>query len=171
MRWLLLKLINNIIHFTRLSTKWIGMITIFVMMAVVTASVIFRGFSNPFTGQVEVVELLMLTLIMVGLSYTQSEDAHIEIGLIVDRFPIRVQAVFDIIASVLMVAVCIIISIFNFQGFLSYVEIGYTSSVLSIPLFPFKLIVAIGMLLWGIEGILKLIRSFSVLLKGENLSS
>ncbi|MFC4025283.1 TRAP transporter small permease [Oceanobacillus longus] len=166
-----MKRINNIIHFTRFLTKWIGMITIFVMMVIVTIAVILRGFSNPFTGQVEAVELLMLTLIMVGLSYTQSENAHIDIGLIVDKFPIRVQAVFDMIASVLMIAVCFIISFFNFEGFFSYVEIGYTSSVLSIPLFPFKLIVAIGMLLWGLEGLLKLIRSFLVFRKGENLSS
>jgi len=166
-----LKIINNIIQYTRFLTKWIGMITIFVMMIIVTISVILRGFSSPFSGQVEVVELLMLLLIMVGLSYTQSENAHVEIGLIVDKFPIRVQAVFDMIASILIIAVCFVISKANFEGFFSYIEIGYTSSVLSIPLFPFKLIVAIGILLWGLEGILKLIRSVSVFRKGENLSS
>lgn len=166
-----MKIINNIIQYTRFLTKWIGMITIFVMMIIVTISVILRGFSSPFSGQVEVVELLMLLLIMVGLSYTQSENAHVEIGLIVDKFPIRVQAVFDMIASILIIAVCFVISKANFEGFFSYIEIGYTSSVLSIPLFPFKLIVAIGILLWGLEGILKLIRSVSVFRKGENLSS
>lgn len=146
------------------------MIAMFCIMLIITISVVFRAFSNPLEGQVEIVRLLMLILIMAGLSYTQFQDAHVEVGLIIDRFPIRIRAIFDILAYSLIIASSFIISFYNIQGFFRYIEIGYKSEVLSIPLFPFKLIVAIGLFMWGGEALLKLIKSIFVLRNGESSS-
>lgn len=163
-----MKLLNAGIHLSRLVTKWIAMITMFMMMLIIALSVLLRAFAHPFSGQVEIVELLMLTLIMAGLSYTQSQDGHVDVGLIVDRFPMRIQAMFDLLACVLIIAVSCVISFYNFQGLARYIEAGYTSQILSIPLFPFKIFVAVGLLLWGLEGLLKLIKTVIVLRNGKD---
>lgn len=162
-----LNLINNGIRMTRFVTRWIATIAIFVMMLVITISVLMRSFGSPLSGQVELVELLMLTLIMVGLSYTQSENGHVDVGLLVDRLPTKVQAVFDILGSLLIIAVSLTISYYNFQGFFNYLNVGFTSQILSIPLSPFKLIVAIGLLLWALEGLLKMAKAIVILRNGK----
>ncbi|PIC62783.1 hypothetical protein CSV79_15285 [Sporosarcina sp. P13] len=141
-------------------TKWLALVTMSFMALFITFTVTSRAFGAPILGDVELVQTLMVVLIMFGLAYSQSQDAHISIGLIVDRFSVRVQLVFDVFGYLLTCIICLIISgvfigvaVGELRGFI------ITTDLLSIPLFPFKFIIAIGFFLWGMEALLRVILS------------
>jgi len=147
--------------------KWIGMAVIMIMMLITTVSVVFRYLGITFIGAVEIVQLTLVTAIMFGLAYTHRENGHISIGLLVDHFPMKIQYVFDIIANVLTLFVCLLFSWFFFQaGMKEVTGIVTKTDLLAIPKYPFKFVISIGLLLWGLEAILKIV--VSVINFGKN---
>ncbi|WP_278342499.1 TRAP transporter small permease [Parageobacillus thermoglucosidasius] len=142
--------------------------TMALMMFFITFAVIGRALGHPVLGDVEVVQLSMVVLIMFGLAYSQSRDAHVAIDLLVDRFSPRMQALMDVIASILTCIVCLVISWVYWHVAIRYTtEIQQYTDLLEIPLMPFKYIVAVGFFLWGLEALLKVFLSLVRLSKGS----
>lgn len=146
----------------------LGATVIFLMMMVVTVAVVSRALGSPIVGDVEIVQLLMVVVIMMALGGVESEKGHVSIGLIVDRFPPRVQALLDVLAVVLTVLVTFTVSLVHFRVAWTYLtERPFSSDLLSIPLYPFKIIIAIGFLLWGLEALNHLPKALQALRTGE----
>lgn len=82
--------------------KWLAFLSLIVMMIIVAFSAISRGLGSPIVGDVELVQLTMVTLIVGALSYTEYHRAHISVGILADHFPIKVQYVIDLISSILI---------------------------------------------------------------------
>lgn len=142
--------------------KWIAILTIGFMMLLICFYVTQREFFTPIRGNVEILELSMVVIIMFGLGYSQSENAHISIGLLVDRFPQRAQFAIDVAAYVCTAAVSIFIGWIMLQAAMEEMSgQGQATMLLKIPFYPFKFIIAIGFALWALEALLKAIESVS----------
>ena len=144
------------------------MSTIFGMMLLITIAVVGRSFNSPIMGDVELVQLAMMVIIMFGLGFTQKEGAHISIGLLVDKFSAKIQSILDIFAQLLTTAVCWLLSWVFLNGAVKEMT-GQVikSDLLSIPHYPFKFIIMIGLFLWGLESIFKIILTIIKLVKGD----
>ncbi|OLO37011.1 hypothetical protein BTR23_14820 [Alkalihalophilus pseudofirmus] len=163
-------LVNKIIDLLTQVTRWIAISTTMFMMFFVFVAVISRKFFSPILGNVEIVELMMVVIIMFSLAYTQSNQGHIKIGLLVDRFPKRIQMIFDIFGYGLTTTACWIIGYFFLNaGIKEATGNVITTLLLNVPHYPFKFVIAIGMLLWGLQSFLKVIQSF-VQLMGSHTS-
>lgn len=161
--------VNKIIRTLSYTGKWIALATMSLMMIFITYAVIYREFFTPVVGDVELVQLGMVVLVMFGLAYSQAEDAHISIGLLVDRFPQRIQYMFDIIAFLLTFVICLIIGWVNFEAAVKDMTgMSRSTDLLEIPFYPFKFIIAIGFVLWGLEAFLKVINSIALIIKGSH---
>lgn len=162
-----MKILTNTISILSNTAKWIGMAVIMFMMLITTVSVVFRYLGITFIGAVEIVQLTLVTAIMFGLAYTHRENGHISIGLLVDHFPMKIQHMLDIIANVLTLLICLLFSWFFFQAAMEEVTgIVTKTDLLAIPRYPFKFVISIGLLLWGLEAILKIV--VSVINFGKN---
>lgn len=162
-----MKILENTIGILSGIAKWIGMAVIMVMMLITTISVVCRYLGITFIGAVEIVQLTLVTAIMFGLAHTHRENGHISIGLLVDHFPVRIQYMLDIIANVFTLFVCLLFSWFFFQSAMEEVTgIVTRTDLLAIPKYPFKFVISIGLLLWGLEAILKIV--VSVISFGKN---
>ena len=140
--------------------KSIGMLCTALVMFVITIGVISRLLGFPLLGTVELAEILHLILIMFAFAYTQSLKEHISIGLLVDRFPKKVQVIFDIISHILTIFVCMLLSYI----FLTItMETTKTTLLLDFPYIILKMIITIGFFAWGLI-------SFAQLLMGLNPS-
>lgn len=133
--------------------KKIAYVTLALMMLAVSVFSIARTLGHSLVGNIEIVQFLMVLLIVTALAFTEKEDAHISIGIIVDYLPKPVQRVIDFIAYSLLFGLCLLIS------WVVLVQIDYSqsSSLLEIPYFPFKIMIVVGYFAWGLEALRKLI--------------
>ena len=81
--------IENLIAYITNIGKWIAIITMAGMIVFTTFAVISRNFHHPIVGDVELLQLGMVVLIMFGLAYSQRQEAHVAIGLLVVVFLLR----------------------------------------------------------------------------------
>lgn len=163
-----MKKVSNAIDKLIQTSRWIAMVMSMFMMVFIFISVVARGFNFPILGDVELVQLSLVVMIMFGLSYAESENAHINIGLVVDRLPLRVQAALDILGNILVVVVSWVFAwVFYHSAMKEMTEQVIKSDLLSIPEFPFKFIIAIGTLLWGLVSLFKIISAVLKLITGN----
>lgn len=132
-----------------------GLMMIFIAVGVIGRYV----FNAPITGDVEIVEFAMVLLIMFGIAYTQAEDAHLSVNLVVDRLPQKAQLIFDIINYLMVVAILGLISWQSLDQAVYSFQTMDTSDILGIPLFYFRFMVPLGFLAFTLEVIIKLLRT------------
>lgn len=161
-----MKYIKKAIYFITNLERAIASITLTVMMFFTAVAVILRSFSKPIVGDYELTELFMLILIMTSLGYAERDNKHISIGIIVDRFPNYIQSLLNIIARMLTLIFCIIVSLIFL---LNLIKNGETQSteLLRISFLPFKLLIVIGFLSWGLESLIRVASSLKDLLKKD----
>lgn len=144
------------VNFITEITKWLAYIITVIMMFMISYFAITRSFDHPVKGDIELVQFIMVLLIVTSLAYTEKLNAHVVIDLIFSRLPNTVQAVLTFISRLLVLFVCFIIC----WTFLSKIDPGTSSTVLKIPFYPFRIMIVIGFLAWGLEIIKKLIMNF-----------
>ena len=164
-----MNIIGKIVTAITLLLKNIGALALSGMVLLIVISVIARQMRSPVLGDYELVQILMLTLIMSGLAYTETTGGHVNIGIVVDRFSPRTQQMFVNLNAVLTIVVCLLISWISFNRALDLMLISpRTSNLLQIPFFPFKFLIALGFLLWGCEAVRKIRLSIITLSKGKS---
>lgn len=145
-----------------------AMIIAGAMALLITTAIVMRAMKTPMAGEHELVELMMLSMVMFGLSSVQSDKGHIAIEVLVDRFPLRWQALCDLLAGVLTAAGCAIIGWANMTMAWEYATFNPMSTdYLSLPLYPFKVLVGLGFWLWGLQAIVGLPAALSAVRDGQ----
>ncbi|MBI5720886.1 MAG: TRAP transporter small permease [Rubrivivax sp.] len=135
--------------------RWGALLTVAAMALLITVSVAMRAAATPLGGEHEVVELMMVAVVMLGMAPTQSSRGHISIGLVVDRLSPRAQARCDVLAAALVAATCLVVGWANLRTAWEYAtESPMSTDFLSVPLYPFKALVGVGFLLWGLQALL-----------------
>ena len=135
----------------------IGMWLVVAMMMVTMVHAIGRyGFDRPIAGLSEISVSMLVTLVFLMGAYTAVVKGHISIGIIVDRFSARTQAIIDSVTYILCLVGAIVgLSQSIVRGI--YTIGGATSVVLAIPVFPFLFIVAFGWAIFGMVIVMHLI--------------
>jgi len=141
--------------------KWISFSVLVLMMIFVGIAALSRGIGYPIIGDVEFVQFGMVLLIVGSLAYTEDTNSHIAIGIIVDKLPEFIQTILDIIAQILTIVFCFVVAYVFFLK-LNFV---HASTLLRIPFYPFKILLIIGFVAWGLVAIKKLINSILSLKK------
>ena len=143
----------------------VGRVVLAAMVIIVTLDVVLRYFFNrPISGSYELVEFMMVTLVYLGLAYTQTQKGHISVTLLTDKFSPGTMAVISTVTNLLCVGIFALIT------WRCIVEAGVlkangtSSGVLFIPNFPFMWIVAFGSALLSLVFFLEFTRSFSSVL-------
>lgn len=152
--------LERIIEFITRWLNWLAAIAVIVVMLIVCANVIGRGFfAKPVKGTVEIVGLLGGVIIAWAISYTQIIKGHIRIDLLMERFPSRFQHIVD---SVMYLMTFLLFCIISWQTIVfarAKSETGELSEVLKMPITPFAYVVAIGCIALTMVLLLDLVKS------------
>jgi TRAP-type C4-dicarboxylate transport system permease small subunit len=136
------------------------------MMLLVVIDVSLRYlFNRPIPGIPELVEFAMICVGFLGIAWCSVRNGHIAVDLVVNRFPGRVQAAFDIIAEIIGF---IVFSVLSWQGFAQAVQmyrIDNVSRTLHVPTYPFYAVLGIGCGVLCIVLLVKLLQSAEKALK------
>jgi TRAP-type C4-dicarboxylate transport system permease small subunit len=109
-----------------------------VMMFLTALDVCLRYFFNrPLAGAFELVGYMMAILVPFSIAYCYQERGHIVVDLFMERFRRKTRLAVDIITILLTMIFTVLIAWQNVIHFFEVKHSGLTSSVLSIPEYPF----------------------------------
>jgi TRAP-type C4-dicarboxylate transport system permease small subunit len=104
-----------------------------------------KFFTAPITGAYEITEVLLLCTIMASFAYAQSQKAHINMGMVIRRFPrplgLGIYSVMGLLSAATAGAVGYA-AVLQAQSAMSRDAV---TSVLQIPLYPFYYVEAAAM--------------------------
>lgn len=160
-----IRLENRIVNILRICMI-IGMVFIVIMAALTTIHALGRYiFNAPIPGLIELSCILLLLAVFLGGAYTTVIKGHISVGLIVDRFPEKVQTYIDIFNYTCCLAVTVIAVWQSFKQGLYLKSTGVEYTILGIPRFPFVLLIGIGWALLSLGIIILLLNLIKVIRK------
>ena len=85
-------------------------------MVYICAEVIMRyGFNSPLPGHLEGAELLVPIFVFLALSYTQSQNGHVGMTLVIESLPPRLQKVLEVTTLLLSMCTCAVLSYFSYK--------------------------------------------------------
>ena len=137
--------------------KWFSCIAAGLMVLIIAAVVGGRFLHKPVSADVELIQFALGVLVMTGLAFTEKANSHVSVGLIVDLMPASWQALLDVLAVALTFFVCGVIGWVNLVVAWEFLtRYARTSDYLSIPFWPFKIVVGVGFWLWALQALLKI---------------
>ncbi len=122
------------------ATTFVAALNLFSMMALTALAVFSRYFlKKPIPGDTELIEFMMAIFIPLSVAICAAKHQHIAVELFVERLPKKVQAVFSIVATLLIMVFYGLIAWESASYFLEESQSKTTTAVLLIPTYPFIL--------------------------------
>jgi TRAP-type C4-dicarboxylate transport system permease small subunit len=123
---------------------WISGSAVMVMMLIIVINGIKRSFSTPILGTTEIVGWLAAISVSFALGYTQIHRGHVDIDILVAKFPIGMQKVLKIVIAFLSFGFFSIVGWQLLQYAFSLSANHNVSQTLGIVYYPFVVLSAIG---------------------------
>ena len=157
-----IKVITSAVRHLVTAINYIGIVALFGIMVFTSTNVFLRYvLHKPITGSFDITELLMVIMIACSFAFTAMEKGHVNVNLIVSKFPLWMQRNIDMTGKIVVIGVLIFFSWQTaLQGELSrikHVEAGPTG----ILIFPFYYLLALGFVLMAIVIFSDLLKSVS----------
>lgn len=128
---------------------WLGAlsgISIIAMVLVIAYSVVLRYIlSSPVLGTNEIVQLLAVAVVMMGLPYTTSTDAHVRVDVLDNAIGRFGRFFGDILSRALAAGVLIVLVLRAFAKAGDAWRYGDATNMLGLPIWPFYGLIAFGM--------------------------
>lgn len=131
------------------------------IMAIITIEVIARYvFNNPTTWGWVVNKQLLLIMTLFGGSYASSQNAHIRIEMLYERFSGKAKFVTKILTLILFVC---FMSALVWKGAIMARESIRVAEVapgmFRLPIYPFKALIPVGAFIFLIQGVISILRN------------
>jgi TRAP-type transport system small permease protein len=120
---------------------------------------------SPIPGTFELTEFSLAVVIFASIGYTQVRNEHISIDILISKLPVRVQAIIDSIVYLVCIAL---------MGLVAWQSVVYSgrllgghnvSGVLSIPIYPFLIVTAIGCVIYSLAMLVNFLKSLQKVVK------
>jgi TRAP-type C4-dicarboxylate transport system permease small subunit len=145
----------------------VAMVAIVACVALVVGDIFKRtatAISIP--GVPEIVELISAVILSMGIAYLTFVRGHVSVGVIVERFRPRTQAIFDIITYAIASAFAILLTWGAFEFGLFNQRAGWVTGHLKIPLAPFVYLIGVALALTSVVLIKEVVKAVITARKG-----
>ena len=140
----------------------IGSFCLLCMMGLTVVDVVGRyAFNKPILGAFEMTEFVVLLVVFSFLAYTQSQNSHVTVDLLVNNFPKPLQRAVDVVNHVLCFILMLLITYKGYHKILEAYESGEKPMNLPVPDWPFAIFMTIGCAVLCIEYIRDIIKAFT----------
>ena len=99
-------------------------------------------FNSPVQGSLELMQVIMGAIVMLGWAYTQKEDGHVKVVLVTSKFPPRVRHVLNLIMTLL--ALLLFATIAYRSWGIALANFDRRFLVIDFPSGPFYFLVPVG---------------------------
>ncbi len=127
----------------------LGGAAILVLMVLMTFDTLLRYFFNsPILWAFDVDLFLLVAIVYFGLAYTQSQQGHIRVDMVVSAVPTRAKLILEIGTRLAMLGLCALFAWAGWDGFWgALVRHEGTPGTIPLPLWPPKLLIPLAFLL------------------------
>lgn len=139
---------------------WISGSAVIVMMLLIVINGIKRSFSTPILGTTEIVGWLAAISVSFALGFTQIHRGHVDIDLLVAKFPKGLQKVLRIIVTFLSLGFFSIVGWQLIHYAFSLSANHNVSQTLGVIYYPFVILSALGFLVFALVLLKDLISEF-----------
>lgn len=115
-----------------------------IIMLLVVVNIILRPFEKAIMGVYDLVVILTPVTISLSLAYCAIKEGHVAIGMLVERFPNKVQNIIDFIIGSISTVSLLIATWYVVQRAQMMMESNEVTTTILIPFAPFMLIIAVG---------------------------
>jgi len=168
-------MMKKFLNFVDKMNLWIGRVFAFLILLLVFAimyEVVSRYFFNaPTRWSNEISQYLLTGVVMLGAGFCLVHDGHVRVDILHQGFGPRTRAVVDLI-SFLLIFVFVAAMVWK-GGELcmdAFVHDKRSMSILEMPLFPSMIMVPVGAVLLGLQGLVRAIRAIYLLAGGMDSS-
>lgn len=144
-----------------------------VILAVMVTDVTRRNVTGgSVAGAYEVITMMLVGVIFLGLAYAERTDSNIKLTLVTSRLPARPAFVARVFSGLVALAMCSWLSWATWGSARLSIERGeFQQGLLSMPIWPAKLVIAIGFLVLTVETVLSLRRTWIRARSGEQVDA
>ncbi|WP_313238351.1 TRAP transporter small permease [Sporosarcina ureae] len=147
--------------------EWLLIISTLFIVALVFLQVLSRYVFNISVGwSAELARYLLIWITWISMSYTIRKNDHIKITLLVDRLPVNVQKVVQVIVILLWSVFAIVMAIVGTQVVQTLKLMGQKTSTLGLPMWVVYLIIPIG----GMLMLIRLVQRLYFIFKPEKIA-
>lgn len=123
-----------------------------LLMCMLLLDIIFRLAGHPIIGIAELSMFVMVTTVYLGMGECERQLSHVKVDFITDKLSASLQRKFYIFAGTVGVITLMICTYAIFTNALdSYRNNEAIAGLISFPIWPVKLIMSIGMLLYCLQ--------------------
>jgi TRAP-type C4-dicarboxylate transport system permease small subunit len=148
--------------------KYVCVGLLLFMMALGTVDVIGRYlFNNPILGTLEVFEILLPAIVLLGLGYTQESKGHVSMDLLVTQLSPRTKTILEIVMNG---CALVISALILWRGWILtavYWRMGRTIPTIDVPMFLPQLFVPLGALMLSLVLMVQMLENIIQLRKGN----
>jgi TRAP-type C4-dicarboxylate transport system permease small subunit len=149
----------------------IGCLALFLMMGLTVVDVTGRFlFNSPILGSFEITQYLIVIMIFSFIGYAQAQKFHVNVDLLVNSFPKKVQAVVDLFNYSVSLFVMAIFTWMGFEKAFQSMATGDSPMNLPVPQYPFVFFLALGCAVMCIEFVRDVLRTLTKNTKIEKKS-
>ncbi len=118
-------------------------------------------FNQPLAYSYELIESVLCLVVFFGIAICTARKGHVDIGIIVERFPQRVQAAISSFYYFLSTVLFGVIAWQMFAQTIQTQQMGKVTAILRIPYYPFVGVVALCSVLIALLLLSQLVHFFS----------
>jgi len=141
--------------------KWscvLGNACIVINMMIVVVNVFMRSvFHRPIAGITDAVGFISCIIVVLTIAHTEALNGHIHVDFIVAYFPTFLQKIIYVIMALLNIAVVGALAACFFNYTITSMVAGTTSMTAKLPYAPFLAVCTVGMTLFALTVVVKLI--------------
>lgn len=151
-------------------TLWLargGALALTIMMLLTFFDVIGRAFNHPIVGTVEVTELLMGSLIFLGLGWTTFLRGHIRVDIVINYLPPRAKASLEMVTTIICIVFAVLLCWQLWLKAADTVEMGDVTQIWALPFWSVAYVMAICSITLVTGLVLNFFRSLAMAISGE----
>ncbi len=161
-RWGLAGLAHRLEHF-HLLLSYLSAAGMFMMMLPTVVDVCGRLlFNAPLRGAFEFTGLVMAFVIYLGIPYAQTDRTHVRVSFLVERMSLTTQRSVEVLVQLFSLAVTALVLYATSAQAVYSVKVGeYMYGSTRFPMWPSRVLVALGLLFLGLQFLVDLLRSMA----------
>ena len=140
--------------------NFVAAIAVLFLMGLGVVQVVMRLrwlFNAPIFGYIDMIELAMPILAVLGISYCQRHGVHIRMDILIQHLRGRALWLAEAAAALIALAIVVLLTRFSWQFFLDAFQIGDSTVDAEFPTWPSKLLVPAALAILSLRLLLQLL--------------